>query len=50
LADIARLNRRARATICTIQFGRGPRQRENFLVDLANQTGGQYVYIDTTQF
>ena len=50
LADIARLNCRSRATICTIQFGRGPRQRENFLVDLANQTGGQYVYVDTTKF
>ena len=50
LAEIARLNRRGRATICTIQFGRGPRQRENFLVDLANQTGGQYVYVDTTRF
>jgi len=49
LADIARLNRRGRATICTIQFGRGPRQRENFLVDLANQTGGQYVYVDTSK-
>jgi von Willebrand factor type A domain len=49
LAEIARLNRRANATICTIQFGRGPRQRENFLVDLANQTGGQYVYVDTTK-
>lgn len=50
LAEIARLNRRGRATICTIQFGRGPRQRENFLVDLANQSGGQYVYVDTTKF
>jgi Mg-chelatase subunit ChlD len=50
LAEIARLNRRARATICTIHFGRGPRQRENFLVDLANQSGGQYVYVDTTKF
>jgi von Willebrand factor type A domain len=49
LAEIARLNRRSRATICTIQFGRGPRQRENFLVDLANQTGGQYVYVDTSK-
>ena len=50
LAEIARRNRRGRATICTIEFGRGPRQGENFLVNLANQTGGQYAYVDTTKF
>lgn len=50
LAEVVRLNRRARAAICTIEFGRGPRQRDNFLVDLANRTGGQYGYVDTTGF
>ena len=48
LAQIARLNRRASATICTIEFGSGPQQRSsNFLTELAHLTGGQYGYIDT---
>jgi hypothetical protein len=48
LAQIARLNRSAGATICTIEFGRGPRrQPENFLTELASITDGQYGYVDT---
>jgi hypothetical protein len=48
LAEIAQLNRHANATICTIEFGRGPRrQSSNFLVELARLTGGQYGYVDT---
>jgi len=50
LADVARLNRRAGATICTIEFGRGPpRRAQNFLTELAQLTGGQYGYVDTTR-
>lgn len=48
LAEINRLNRRAGATICTIDFGRGPpRGSANFLTELARITGGQYGYVDT---
>ncbi len=36
------------ATINTIEFGQGPQRKEgNFLIELANQTGGQYGYVDT---
>jgi len=50
LAQIARLNRRANATICTIEFGHGPQRRsDNFLVELARITGGQYGYVDTAR-
>jgi hypothetical protein len=50
LADIERLNRRAGATICTIEFGRGPQLGgANFLSELAQLTGGQYGYVDTLQ-
>lgn len=47
LAQVARLNRRANATICTIEFGHGPQRRStNFLTELARATGGQYGYVD----
>jgi hypothetical protein len=49
LADIARENGRAQATICVIEFGR--RQSPlpgNFLAELARQSGGQYGYVNTT--
>ena len=51
LAEVNQLNRRDRARpICTIQFGSGPaKSSDNFLVELAKQTGGQYGYVDTTQ-
>jgi hypothetical protein len=47
LADIARANRRARAAICVIEFGRlqAP-PSDNFLRQLAAQNGGQYGYIN----
>jgi hypothetical protein len=48
LEDLERLNRRAGATISTIEFGRGPRTTtSNFLTELAARTGGQYGYVDT---
>jgi hypothetical protein len=50
LAEVNQLNKRANATICTIQFGEGPAQKsDNFLVQLARTTGGQYGYVDTTK-
>jgi hypothetical protein len=48
LAQIARLNRRGNASICSIEFGQGPlRHSNNFLMELARITGGQYGYVDT---
>ena len=50
LADIERLNRRASAAICTIEFGRGPQKTAaNFLSELARASSGQYGYVDTTR-
>ncbi|HEY4235466.1 MAG TPA: hypothetical protein VGM76_18690 [Lacipirellulaceae bacterium] len=50
LAEVKQLNKRANATICTIQFGEGTQQKsDNFLVQLARQTGGQYGYVDTSK-
>ncbi len=47
LRKIASENRRYNATICTIEFGRGPDpQRYNFLKALADRTGGQYGYVN----
>jgi len=46
-AAIARA-RRAGTAINTIEYGSGrARTGENFLVELAEKTGGQYVYVDT---
>ena len=51
LARIADRNRYGRTTIHVIEFGIGPQRRsENFLVRLARDSGGQYIYVDTTQF
>ncbi len=51
LGEIAELNRRAGVVISTIEFGRGPATKsKNFLTELARATGGQYGYVDTTQF
>ena len=50
LEDLRRLNARVGATINAIEFGAGAQQGElNFLVRLARQNGGQYVYIDVTR-
>lgn len=48
MQKIAKLNERTGAMICTIEFGIGPqREKQNFLVQLASQTGGQHGYVDT---
>jgi uncharacterized protein with von Willebrand factor type A (vWA) domain len=48
LAEITRLNRRAQAAICVIEFGRKPAPTaNNFLMQLATESGGQYGYVDT---
>jgi len=50
LADIARANRRARAAICVIEFGRRQAPSpENFLSELARESGGKYGYVNTTR-
>lgn len=50
LADIGRLNSRIGASICVIQFGRGATPAgDNFLKQLASQSGGQYGYVNTTK-
>jgi hypothetical protein len=48
LAQIERANRRNGAAICVIEFGRRsiPPQ-QNFLIDLARSSGGQYGYVNT---
>ncbi len=49
LAEIAALNRRYNASICSIEFGRGPQHgRNNFLKQLADATGGQHGYVNTS--
>ena len=49
MAEITRLNRRAQAAICVIEFGRKPTPMpDNFLMQLARESGGQYGYLDTT--
>ena len=48
IAEILSDNRRVGAAIHTIEFGRGVEQGHyNFLVQLAEQTGGQYDYVNT---
>lgn len=48
LAEIARMNGRAQAAICVIEFGRRQSPSPgNFLVELARQSGGQYGYVNT---
>jgi hypothetical protein len=47
LAEIARLNCRSRAAICVIEFGRRATPPENnFLTELARESGGQYGYVN----
>jgi hypothetical protein len=49
LAELARLNRHSQATICVIEFGRSSTPSpNNFLMQLAHTSGGQYGYVDTT--
>jgi hypothetical protein len=48
LAEIERANGRVGAAICVIEFGRHTAPtRENFLMRLARQSGGQYGYVNT---
>jgi von Willebrand factor type A domain len=48
LEEIARLNRGT--VIQAIEFGVGPAAgRDNFMMKLARQSGGRYVYVDVTQ-
>jgi len=48
LAEIARWNGRAQAAICVIEFGRRQSGSPgNFLTQLAEQSGGQYGYVNT---
>lgn len=48
LAEIGRLNRKAQAAICVIEFGRNAAPSpDNFLMRLASSSGGQYGYINT---
>jgi len=50
LAEVTRLNRRAQAAICVIEFGRKPAPTpDNFLMQLARESGGKYGYVDTTK-
>jgi hypothetical protein len=49
LADIARTNRRVGAAICVIEFGRRQNPSPgNFLRQLADESGGQYGYVNTS--
>ncbi len=48
--DLIRRLNRAGASINTIEFGYGPSSSSvNFLIRLARQTGGKYVYVDTSR-
>jgi len=50
MAELARINRRVQASICVIEFSKGPPANPNdFLARLAHDNGGQYGYVDTTK-
>ena len=50
MAELARANRKAQASICVIEFGKKPAPApNNFLARLARDNGGQYGYVDTTK-
>ena len=50
MSKIQQQNLRTGATICTIEFGKGrPPDKRNFLMELAEMTGGQYGYVDTSR-
>jgi len=47
---LERLNSRIGAAICVIEFGRtAAKPQQNFLIELARQSGGKYGYVDTTK-
>lgn len=50
MEEIRRRNARTGASLHVIEFGAGPQSGgENFLVRLARQNGGRYVYVDVTR-
>jgi Ca-activated chloride channel family protein len=50
LADLAKLHERFGTAICVIEFGRDPAPPENnFLKELARQSGGQYGYVNAAK-
>ena len=50
LEDIRRRNARVGTTIHAVEFGAGPnRGGLNFLARLAQENGGQHVYVDITR-
>jgi hypothetical protein len=50
MAEVTRLNQRAQAAICVIEFGRKPAPTpDNFLMQLARESGGKYGFVDTTK-
>ena len=50
LADIAKLHERFGTAICVIEFGRNAAPPENnFLNELARQSGGQYGYVNAAK-
>jgi hypothetical protein len=49
LAEIDQANRRGQAAICVIEFGRRQSPSpDNFLAQIARQSGGQYGYVNTS--
>jgi hypothetical protein len=51
MSEIARTNERVGAKICVIEFGAGATPpKSNFLIDLAAQSDGKYVYVDIHKF
>lgn len=50
MAELARINQKVQASICVIEFGKGPPTNPNdFLARLAHDNRGQYGYVDTTK-
>ncbi len=49
MAELARINEKMQASICVIEFGKGPAPTANFLSRLAHDNNGQYGYVDITK-
>jgi hypothetical protein len=50
MADLERIYSRIGTSICVIEFGRSPAApQNNFLTELAAQSGGQYGYVDAAK-
>jgi len=50
IANAIAVAARGNTSICTIEFGAYTPPRNNFLTQLARESGGNYVYVDTTNF